>query len=96
MRAWTKIVRIVVGIITIAVVVLCGAPLRAQQEGEEKPKPAARVMLPLPDLNGNQQDDNENNQTMQPDRGPVAGVQSPTLGTSALRHSYWVPERRIH
>src|SRR5437660_4945291 len=91
MRAWTKIVRIVVGIITIAVVVLCGAPLRAQQEGEEKPKPAARVMLPLPDLNGNQQDDNENNQTMQPDRGPVAGVQSPTLGTSESRHSYWGP-----
>src|SRR6059036_1560556 len=91
MRAWTKIVRIVVGIITTAVVVLCGAPLHAQQEGEEKPKPAARVMLPLPDLNGNQQDDNENNQTMQPDTGPVTGVQSPTLGTSELRHSYWVP-----
>jgi len=76
---------------TIALTALSGASLRAQQEGEEKPQPAARVLLPLPDLSGNQQGDDQGNQTMQPDHGPVSGVQSPTLGTSELRHSYWVP-----
>ena len=67
------------------------APLRAQQEGDEKPKPAARVLLPLPDLNNDQQDADQGTQPMQADREPVTGVQNPTLGTSELRHSYWVP-----
>jgi len=78
----------------ILAIVACGfsaTAVLAQEANDEKPKPAARVLVPLPDLNGNQQDDTDNNQTMQPDRGPVAGVQAPTLGTSELRHSYWVP-----
>lgn len=79
------------GVLAIAAYGFSAAVLKAQETNEEKPKPAARVLLPLPDLNGNQQDDNDNGQTMQPDRGPVAGVQSPTLGTTELRHSYWVP-----
>src|SRR5437867_12166167 len=88
MKAWKQFA---FGTLVIVACGFSGTALRAQEAGQEKPKPAARVLLPLPDLNGNQQDDNENNQTMQPDRGPVAGVQSPTLGTSELRHSYWVP-----
>jgi hypothetical protein len=79
------------GIIWAFAAGLCGAPLWAQQEGDEKPKPVARVLLPLPDLNGAQQDTDQSTQTMQPDHGPVSGVQTPTLGTSQLRHSYWVP-----
>jgi len=88
MKAWKQFA---CGILAIVMFGFWESPVRAQEQNDEKPKPAARVLLPLPDLNGNQQDDNENNQTMQPDRGPVAGVQSPTLGTSELRHSYWVP-----
>lgn len=88
MKAWKQFAG---GILGIVVYGFGATALRAQEQNDEKPKPAARVLLPLPDLNGNQQDDNENNQTMQPDRGPVVGVQSPTLGTSELRHSYWVP-----
>jgi len=88
MKAWKQFA---CGIITVAVFGFWESPVRAQEQSDEKPKPAARVILPLPDLNGNQQDDSENNQTLQPDRGPVVGVQSPTLGTSELRHSYWVP-----
>lgn len=80
----------VCGIMVILIFGFWGSPVRAQEPNDEKPKPAARVLLPLPDLSGNQQDDSQDNQTMQPDRGPVAGVQSPTLGTSELRHSYWV------
>jgi hypothetical protein len=82
-------------IIAAAAASLCAVPLQAQQEGEEKPKPAARVLLPLPDLGGNQQDDNANQdqgpQNLQPDNGPLTGVQAPTLGFPEMRHSYWVP-----
>ena len=88
MKAWKQFT---CGIIAIVAFGFYAAPTWAQEEGEEKPKPAARVLLPLPDLNGNQQDDDQGNQTMQPDRGPVTGVQSATVGTSELRHSYWVP-----
>jgi hypothetical protein len=28
---------------------------------------------------------------MQPDNGPLGGIQNPTLGTTEMRHSYWVP-----
>src|SRR5690348_3465086 len=79
------------GIIAIVTFGFWGSPARAQEQNDEKPKPAARVLVPLPDLNGNQQEDDQNNQPLQPGRGPVAGVQNPTLGTSELRHSYWVP-----
>jgi hypothetical protein len=83
--------RLACGIIGAVVAGRLGAPLWAQQEGDEKPKPVARVLLPLPDLNGVAQDSDQSTQTMQPDHGPVSGVQRPTLGTSQLRHSYWVP-----
>ncbi len=88
MKIWKKLTFGILGTMAIG---LYAAPLWAQQEGDEKPKPAARVLLPLPDLNSDQQDADQGTQTMQPDRGPVSGVQSPTLGTSELRHSYWVP-----
>jgi len=65
------------------------APLWAQEGAEEKPKPAGRVLMPLPDLSGDQQDSDQGNETMQPDLGPATGVQAATLGTSQLRHSYW-------
>src|SRR5260370_28113706 len=82
-------------IIVAAAASLCTVPLRALQEGEEKPKPATRVLLPLPDLGGDQQDDNANQdrvpQNLQPDNGPLTGVQAPTLGFPEMRHSYWVP-----
>src|SRR5215470_12763321 len=80
-----------IGVIVASLLGLGAAPLCAQQESEEKPKPAARVLMPLPDLSGDQQNTDQKEQTMEPDRGPVSGVQNPTLGTSELRHSYWVP-----
>jgi len=87
MKTWKSLLT---GILVAALYGFCAAPLWAQQEGEEKPKPAARVLLPLPDLSGEQQDSDQGNETMQPDRGPLSGVQSATLGRSELRHSYWV------
>jgi len=87
MKAWKQFAR---GVIAILWCGMCSAALWAQEQSDDKPKPAARVLLPLPDLNGNQQDDEQGSQTMQPDRGPVGGVQAGTLGTSEIRHSYWV------
>lgn len=77
------------GVLALMAAGLCAVPVLAQQGTEEKPKPAARVLLPLGDLNGDQQD-SDGNQTLEPDRGPVTGVQTGTLGTSQLKHSYWV------
>src|SRR6266849_2995491 len=70
---------------------LCASPLLAQQEGGDKPKPAAREYPPLLDANGNQEDSDQGGPTMQPDNWPVSGVQNTTLGTPEMRHSYWVP-----
>lgn len=83
--------KIFVGMTAFAVTGLNATLLRAQQQGDERPKPAARVLLPLPDLSGDQQDSDQDNQALEPDHGPVGGVQSATLGTNQLRHSYWVP-----
>src|SRR5215831_3994964 len=86
MKTWKSLLT---GILVAALYGFCAAPLWAQQEGEEKPKPAGRVLMPLPDLSGDQQDSDQGNETMQPDLGPATGVQAATLGTSQLRHSYW-------
>src|SRR5260370_21158742 len=67
------------------------SPLVAQEEGGEKPKPAARLYPPLLDIADNQQGADAVTQTMQPDNLPLIGVQNPTLGTQEVRHSYWVP-----
>ena len=84
--------KLVCGIVWVTTVTyLYALPLSAQQEGGEKPKPAARVLLPLPDAGENQQGADQSTQTLQPDVGPVTGIQNPTLGTAEMRHSYWVP-----
>jgi len=81
--------------IIAAVTFLCAVQLKAQQQEEQKPKPAARVLMPLPDLSGDQQydsqDQDQESQNLQPDNSPLTGVQAPTLGSSKMRHSYWVP-----
>jgi hypothetical protein len=81
--------KVISGILAAMAGGLCAASLWAQEGTQEKPQPAARVLLPLPGLSGDQQDTDQG--TMQPDIRPVGGVQSPTLGTPELRHSYWVP-----
>ncbi len=88
MKDWKKVLS---GIVWMLTACLCSLPAAAQQEGEDKPKPAAREYPPLFDPNGNQEDSDQGAQTMQPDNWPVSGVQNPTLGTPAMRHSYWVP-----
>jgi len=88
MRDWKKLVH---GIVWVVAACLCASPLRAQQEGEDKPKPAAREFPPLLDSNSNQESSDQGAEITQPDNWPVSGVQNMTLGTPQMRHSYWVP-----
>jgi hypothetical protein len=88
MKDWKQLVQ---GIAWAAAVCLSASPMFAQQEGGDKPKPAAREYPPLIDANGNQDEAEQGGQTMQPDSWPVGGVQNASLGTPEMRHSYWVP-----
>ena len=82
-------------ILTISVltwVTLCyataGLAQDTSQQGEEKPKPAAKVYGPI---GAEDQDPNQAPDTIQPDNRPLTGIQDPTVGTQLERHSYWVP-----
>jgi hypothetical protein len=88
MKDWEKFT---LGIVWLTAACLCASPLLAQQEGEEKPKPAARDFPSHLDTKDNQQDTDQGTQATQPDNRPLSGVQNPTLGTQEIRHSYWVP-----
>ncbi len=79
------------GILWMAAGCLCASPLAAQQEGGDKPKPAAYQYSLLLNTADNQQDADQQMQSVQPDSRPLSGVQNPTIGTPGIRHSYWVP-----
>jgi hypothetical protein len=55
-----------------------------------KPKPAARGVPGLSDPNSTVEEEQQPT-NWQPDNGPATGLQSPTLGSPELGHSYWVP-----
>src|SRR5271167_2617485 len=83
----------------LALVLLLGAREgRAQEEPQQPPNtppnPAARS-YPIPMIDsGNEQDENivlDTTSGLQPDVTPLTGVQNATLGSSEMRHSYWVP-----
>ena len=57
---------------------------------ESKPKPAARS-IPSIDPNANQTDNEDLTNRMQPDTTPLTGIANASLGSSEVRHSYWVP-----
>jgi len=88
MRELKKFAR---GAVWTVAICLCATPLMGQQQGGEKPKPAARQYSPALDTSDNQEDTAQDRQTVQPDDRPLSGVQNPTLGTPEMRHSYWVP-----
>jgi len=79
------------GMLWIAAACLCTSPLMAQQEGSEKPKPAAHQYSPFLDSADNQQDTGQAMQSVEPDKRPLSGLQNPTIGTQEMHHSYWVP-----
>ncbi|MBZ5702638.1 MAG: hypothetical protein LAN84_12420 [Acidobacteriia bacterium] len=69
------------------------SPAWAQQD-DASAKPAARVSLPLP---GGQEDQDTQTQpeALNPDERALTGAQDFTLGIAGIRHSYWVPGFRF-
>src|SRR5450755_1591799 len=67
---------------------------RAQSDPQEPvdstPKPAARS-TPIPPIDSGQDDSQNSSNQLQADTAPLTGVQTPTLGSAEMRHSYWVP-----
>ena len=59
-----------------------------QSPGEDKPKPAGTA---FPTPIGAEDQGSESNNNLTPDNTPLTGVQTPTLGSPEVLHSYWVP-----
>jgi hypothetical protein len=62
----------------------------SQNPGDQPPKPAGTAP-PIPVIDPNSQQEGNPNDQLLPDNTPLTGVQTPTLGTPEIRHSYWVP-----
>src|SRR5882757_4861125 len=83
------------GMIAVFVAFVLGVPAagrmyaqdQQQQDEDAKPKPAAHA----PMIDTNDQQDATNPDALRPDNTPLTGVQSPGLGSTEFRHSYWVP-----
>ncbi len=73
------------------------APLSSFAQDEQQPptpvqgktKPAGATPYPVPPVGSDDQTNQSN--PLIPDTTPLTGIQTPTLGTSALNHSYWMP-----
>ena len=78
-----------VKIIAVLVGIVFAPTLLFSQDLGGPPKPAARVYSPLGGLSD--ADTQNSSQEILPDSRPLTGVQSGTLGSPELRHSYWVP-----
>ena len=59
-----------------------------QSPGEDKPRPAGTA---FPTPLGVEDQGAESNNNLTPDNTPLTGVQTPTLGSPEVLHSYWVP-----
>jgi hypothetical protein len=60
-------------------------------EGPARPKPAARGIPGINDPNATAEDHEGQTDNWRQDTAPVTGLESPTLGSPELGHSYWVP-----
>ena len=78
------------GLLLILVGGVASLPSVAQDQNLEVPKPALQYS-PLFGPSDVQQDGDALTQAIQPDSLPLSGVQNPTVGRPASRHSYWVP-----
>jgi len=85
-------IRLFVGTASVAALFL-SASLISAQEDNSRPKPAAREYSPLIEGLGGQDSNGDQGSTsnLNPDTRPLTGVENPTLGTSGIRHSYWLP-----
>lgn len=84
---------IAASIALLSMLAIGAEPLYAQDDQQAppagKPKPAAKT-YPVPIIGPDDQQQDQNNQLV-PDNTPLTGVQTPTLGTEGVNHSYWMP-----
>src|SRR6266446_5299452 len=74
----------------ILLLLLTGSARTVAQEDSSRPKPAAGTRVPIPGVPGDQEEQ-QSGSDLTPDTRPLTGIQTPTLGSPELRHSYWVP-----
>jgi hypothetical protein len=84
----TNLKNLICGIVW-AIACFCGSSATAQQQDEERPKPAAHEYAPLVEANTDLIE--QSTGAVQPDSLPVTGMQNLTLGAPPVRHSYVVP-----
>lgn len=84
---------LILGSAALSVGVWAQDPQEPQEQPDTttKPKPAARGIPGISDPNATVEDNQDQAANWQPDTGPVTGLQSPTLGSAELGHSYWIP-----
>jgi hypothetical protein len=88
--------RLILGAGLLSVAFSFGAlDLRGQETPQnpdvQKPKPAG-TSYPIPTIDPNSQQDQENSTNgLQPDNTPLTGIQTPTLGSPEIVHSFWEP-----
>jgi hypothetical protein len=79
-----------IGIMLLAGLCFCLPVAEAQDQQEpEAPKPAAKAIPPIGEAND--QESTPSADQLEPDNRPLTGIQQPTLGVNAERHSYWIP-----
>ena len=86
-----KLAKLLVTSAVASASLLFAGPLRGQQEDTEQPKPAARTYPTILDNIDQQAPAMDQQPALQPDSTPLTGVQTPSLGSQTLRHSYWLP-----
>src|SRR5260221_14233679 len=86
----TNLKKLICGIVWAAAC-FCATPVVAQEQSEEKPKPAARDYGPLVETGDDLTGTEQSTGVIQPDSLPASGMQNLTLGTPPMRHSYVVP-----
>ncbi|MEQ1352741.1 MAG: hypothetical protein ABLT11_01920 [Candidatus Acidiferrum sp.] len=90
MKSWTASLLKIASLAALAGGTFCPSGVvyaQEQQDENAKPKPAAHA--PMIDPNDEQNTTDPN--ALQPDTTPLTGAQSPGLGSTEFRHSYWVP-----
>jgi hypothetical protein len=87
-----KMTGVSVALLFLAVGVWAKGTQQPQEpETTAKPKPAARGVPSLSDPNSTVEDSQASSTPWQPDNGPATGMQTPSIGSPELAHSYWVP-----
>ena len=86
----TNLKKLICGIVWAAACFFA-IPVVAQEQSEEKPKPAARDYGPLVETGDDITGTEQSTGVIQPDSLPASGMQNLTLGTPPMRHSYVVP-----